>query len=101
MLEYFGRCVVKSNLAPLGRYVLAPTMIEILENLKPGAGGEYQLTDGLDAEAKNNGAYAYDFEGVRYDMGDRLGFLKANVEYGLRDDKLHDDFLAYLKELVK
>ena len=91
---------VKSNLAPLGRYVLAPTIIPILENLKPGANGEYQLTDGLDAEAKANGAYAYDFEGKRYDMGDRLGFLKANVEYGLRDAKLKDDFYNYLKALL-
>ena len=91
---------VKSNLAPLGRYVLAPTIIEILENLKPGAGGEYQLTDGLDAEAKKNGAYAYDFEGLRYDMGDRLGFLKANVEFGLRDPELSEDLKAYLKTLL-
>ena len=91
---------VKSNLAPLGRYVLSPNMIAILENLKPGAGGEYQLTDGLDAEAKTNGAFAYDFDAIRYDMGDRLGFLKANVEYGLRDKKLSEAFRKYLEELV-
>ena len=92
--------LVKSDLAPLGRYVLAPTIIPVLENLTPGANGEYQLTDGLDAEAKLNGAYAYDFEGTRYDMGDRLGFLKANVEYGLRDEKLSKAFMEYLKNLV-
>ena len=93
--------LVKSDLSPLGRYVLSPDMMEILANLKPGANGEYQLTDGLDIEAATNGAYAYEFDAVRYDMGDRLGFLKANVEYGLRDQKLKDDFLKYLKDLVK
>ncbi|MBO4573560.1 MAG: UTP--glucose-1-phosphate uridylyltransferase [Clostridia bacterium] len=93
--------LVKSDLAPLGRYVLAPTMMPILENLTPGVNGEYQLTDALDKEAKTNGAYAYDFEGVRYDMGDRLGFLKANVEAGLRDEDLKDGFAAYLKSLVE
>ena len=93
--------LVKSDLAPLGRYVLSPHMMGIFANLKPGKNGEYQLTDGLDIEASLNGAYAYEFEGVRYDMGDRLGFLKANVEYGLRDEKLKNDFKAYLKELVE
>ena len=92
---------VKSDLAPLGRYVLSPAMMEIFANLKPGANGEYQLTDGLDVEAAVNGAYAYEFDGIRYDMGDRLGFLKANVEYGLRDEKLKDEFSKYLSELLK
>ena len=93
--------LVKSDISPLGRYVCTPNMVEIMRNLKPGAGGEYQLTDALDIEARTNGAYAYEFEGIRYDMGDRLGYLKANVEFGLRDEKLSKDFLAYLKELVK
>ena len=93
--------LVKSDLSPLGRYVLSPYMMDIFANLKPGASGEYQLTDGLDVEAKTNGAYAYEFEGKRYDMGDRLGFLKANVEAGLRDVKMTEDLKAYLKELVK
>ena len=93
--------LVKSDLAPLGRYVLSPNMMDILSKLEPGANGEYQLTDGLDVEASLNGAYAYEFEGIRYDMGDRLGFLKANVEAGLRDEKMKEDFENYLKELVK
>lgn len=92
--------LVKSDLSPLGRYVLSPKMMDIFANLKPGANGEYQLTDGLDAEAKTNGAYAYEFEGVRYDMGDRLGFLKANVEAGLRDEKMKDALKSYLKDLA-
>ena len=92
--------LVKSDLAPLGRYILAPTMMPILKTLVPTVNNEYQLTDGLDKEAKLNGAYAYDFEGTRYDMGNRLGFLKANVEYGLRDEELKDSFYEYLKELI-
>lgn len=93
--------LVKSDLSPLGRYVLSPYMMDIFANLKPGANGEYQLTDGLDIEAKTNGAYAYEFEGKRYDMGDRLGFVKANIEEGLRDEKMKDDLKAYLIDLVK
>ena len=92
---------VKSDLAPLGRYVLAPSIFSILENLKPTLNNEYQLTDALDQEARNNGAYAYEFIGTRYDMGDRLGFLKANVEFGLRDKKIGEDFKKYLYELLK
>ena len=93
--------LVKSNLAPLGRYVLAPTMMDRLAKLKPSVNGEYQLTDALDQEAADSGAYAYDFEGIRYDMGDRLGFLKANIEFGLRDEKLAEPLKEYLSELVK
>ncbi len=93
--------LVKSDISPLGRYVCAPTMVDIMRNLKPGANNEYQFTDALDIEARSNGGYAYEFEGIRYDMGDRLGFLKANVEFGLRDPKLAESFKEYLKELVK
>ena len=93
--------LVKSDLSPLGRYVLSPHMMDIFANLKPGKNGEYQLTDGLDIEAQTFGAYAYEFEGKRYDMGDRLGFLKANVEAGLRDENLKDGLKDYLIELVK
>lgn len=91
----------KSNLAPLGRYVCAPSIMDVMRKLSPGVNGEYQFTDALDIEAKGVGAYAYEFEGIRYDMGDRLGFLKANVEFALRDDTIKDEFNAYLKELVK
>lgn len=91
----------KSNLAPLGRYVCAPSMMDVMRNLSPGLNGEYQFTDALDIEGKTVGAYAYEFDGVRYDMGDRLGFLKANVEFALRDESIKDEFKSYLKELVK
>lgn len=92
--------LVKSDIAPLGRYVCSPSVMEIIKNLTPGANGEYQLTDALATDAINNGAYAYEFEGKRYDMGDRLGFLKANVEFALRDKDLKDKFKEYLVELL-
>ncbi len=93
--------LVKSDLAPLGRYVCSPTIIPILENLKPSVNNEYQLTDALCQDCQKYGGYALEFEGVRYDMGDRLGFLKANVEFGLRDEKLGSEFKKYLEELIK
>mgnify|MGYP002771867412 CR=1 FL=1 len=91
----------KSDLAPLGRYICSPDIFDIIRTLKPGANNEYQFTDALDAEAHKNGAVAYVFHGTRYDMGDRLGYLKANIEYGLRDEELGGKLKGYLKELIK
>ena len=91
----------KSDLAPLGRYVCSPDIFDIIDKLKPGANNEYQFTDALDITARANGALAYVFDGTRYDMGDRFGYLKANIEYGLRDEELKDKLREYLKELVK
>lgn len=91
----------KSDLAPLGRYVCSSKIFDIIENLKPGANGEYQFTDALDIIARSEGALAYVFDGTRYDMGDRFGYLKANIEYGLRDEELKGKLREYLKELVK
>ncbi len=91
----------KSDLAPLGRYVCSPDIFDIIRELKPGANNEYQFTDALDIQARKSGALAYAFKGIRYDMGDRLGYLKANVEYALRDDELKDKVKDYLKDLVK
>lgn len=90
----------KSDIAPLGRYVCTPDIFDIIRNLKTGANGEYQFTDALDEEANKNGALAYVFKGTRYDMGDRLGYLKANIEYGLRDGELGENLKEYLKEIV-
>ena len=90
----------KSDIAPLGRYVCTPDIFDIIRELKPGANGEYQFTDALDEEAHKNGALAYAFKGTRYDMGDRLGYLKANIEYGLRDGELGENLKEYLKEIV-
>ena len=90
-----------SNIAILGRYIITPRIFEILENLEPGKGGEIQLTDALLKLSKEEAIYAYNFEGKRYDVGDKFGFLQATVEYALRKDELKDDFIKYLKEIVK
>jgi UTP--glucose-1-phosphate uridylyltransferase len=88
-----------SNLAITGRYVLPPSIFECLERTKPGAGGEIQLTDALRMLAKEQGLWAYIFEGISYDAGDKLGFLKATVELALQNSELGSDFRAYLKTL--
>ncbi|MBR3622842.1 MAG: UTP--glucose-1-phosphate uridylyltransferase GalU [Selenomonadaceae bacterium] len=88
-----------SRMAVLGRYIIKPQIFEILENTKPGKGGEIQLTDALKVLAKEDAVYAYDFIGARYDVGDKLGFLKATVEFGLRNKELGVAFKDYLIEL--
>jgi UTP--glucose-1-phosphate uridylyltransferase len=90
-----------SNVAILGRYVINPEIFDILEHVKPGKGGEIQLTDGLKELAKREAMCAYIFEGKRYDVGNKLGFLEATVEFALRRDDLKDDFAEYLKGVVK
>lgn len=89
-----------SNIAILGRYIVTPKIFEILENTKPGKGGEIQLTDALLELINNEAMYAYDFEGKRYDVGDKLGFLEATVEYALRKPELKDQFIEYLRAMV-
>lgn len=89
-----------SRLAVLGRYVINPEIFEILEHTEPGRGGEIQLTDALRVLAKQQAMYAYNFEGRRYDVGDKQGFLEATVEMALKRPELHDGFLAYLQGIV-
>ena len=89
-----------STMAILGRYIISPNIFEILEHTGKGAGGEIQLTDGLKTLATIEKMVAYDFIGKRYDVGDKLGFLAATVEYGLRDPKLGGDFRNYLETLM-
>ena len=88
-----------SNVAILGRYIITPHIFKILEKTKPGKGGEIQLTDALLKLIDEEAMYAYDFEGTRYDVGDKLGFLKATVEYALRREDLRDGFIEYLNTL--
>ena len=90
-----------SNIAILGRYIINPAIFDILEHTKPGKGGEIQLTDGLKELANIENMYAYAFEGKRYDVGNKLGFLEATVEFALRRDNLRNEFIKYLKEVVK
>jgi UTP--glucose-1-phosphate uridylyltransferase len=88
-----------SDLAIIGRYVLTPDIFESLQSIHPGSGGEIQLTDALRHLLKSRPLYAYQFEGTRYDAGDKLGFLKATVEFALRRHDLGAQFREYLKDL--
>ncbi|MBI3752517.1 MAG: UTP--glucose-1-phosphate uridylyltransferase GalU [Deltaproteobacteria bacterium] len=88
-----------SNLAIIGRYILAPEIFGILEETGPGKGGEIQLTDGLKMLSKRQPVYAYEFEGTRYDAGDKLGFLKANVSFALKNPNIKNEFRKFLKGL--
>ena len=90
-----------SNMAVLGRYIISPTVFEILEHTQPGKGGEIQLTDALKQLAGIEPVWAYCFEGKRYDVGDKLGFLKATVEFALRREDLGPQFRNYLQALMK
>jgi len=81
-----------STLAAVGRYVLSPRIMFILEQNKPGAGGEIQLTDAISTLLDEQRVLAYQFEGQRYDCGSKLGYLKATVEYGLRHSELSEGF---------
>jgi UTP--glucose-1-phosphate uridylyltransferase len=88
-----------SNLAIIGRYVLTPDIFESLQSIEPGSGSEIQLTDGLKHLLRERPIYAYRFEGNRYDAGDKLGFLKATVEFALKRHDLGGAFREYLKSL--
>lgn len=85
-----------STLAVVGRYILTPRIFQLLENTPRGAGNEIQLTDAIAALLDYEHVLTYQFDGTRYDCGDKLGYLKATVEYGLKHDELGDDFRQYL-----
>lgn len=88
-----------SNLAIIGRYVLAPEIFDAIEETGPGANGEIQLTDALNNLLKRQPIFGLQFEGTRYDAGDKLGFLKATVEFALKRDDLGGEFRSYLRGL--
>lgn len=89
-----------SDLAIIGRYLLKPEIFTILENIAPGLGGEIQLTDAIDQLNKTQRVFAHEFKGKRYDVGNKLGMLEANIEYGLIHPEIKDDLKAYLKKIV-
>lgn len=89
-----------SNTAILGRYIVTPKIFEILGNTKPGKGNEIQLTDALLELVKAEAMYAYTFDGKRYDVGDKIGYLKATVEYAPRKPKLRKEFIEYLNYIL-
>jgi UTP--glucose-1-phosphate uridylyltransferase len=89
-----------SNLAAIGRYVLTPDIFDALRQTEPGSGGEIQLTDAINLLAKEQAVYAYRFDGGRYDVGNRLDYLKATVEMALEREDVGEDFARYLKDLI-
>ncbi len=99
LTEKPAREEAKTDLAVLGRYIIEPEIFEILEHTPPGSGGEIQLTDALNTLAENYPVWAYTFEGRRYDVGDRLGFLEATIEYALRREDLSSGLKAFLTGL--
>ncbi len=86
-----------STLAVVGRYILTPKIFECLENIKPGKGGEIQLTDGIAQLLQHETILSYRFEGKRFDCGCKLGFMKANVEYAMKHHEIGHAFTEYLK----
>jgi UTP--glucose-1-phosphate uridylyltransferase len=88
-----------SNLAIIGRYILTPEIFGALEHTRPGKGGEIQLTDGLRLLMEKQPIYAYEFKGIRHDAGDKLGFLKATVEFGLKNEEFGAEFREYLQQM--
>ncbi len=90
-----------SNIAILGRYIISPDVFRHIENTAPGKGGEIQLTDALRSLMHEEAMYAYDFEGKRYDVGNRMGFIVATVEMALKRDDLKEELTQYLRSVVK
>lgn len=88
-----------SNFSILGRVILPPEIFQILENTAPGAGGEIQLTDAMAVLSRKNGILAYDYEGTRYDMGSKIGFIMANIDVGLKHPETAQGLKEYLKSL--
>lgn len=88
-----------SNLAIMGRYVLTPEIFDYLKTQKEGAGNEIQLTDAIERMNNDNQVYAYDFEGERYDVGEKLGFVKTTIEYALKDDSMREELTQFIKAL--
>lgn len=99
LVEKPQKDVAPSNKAIMGRYVLRPEIFDILENLAPGAGNEIQLTDAIKEMNTSQVTLAYEFSGDRYDVGDKLGFVKATLDFALMRDDLREDVEAYLQKL--
>lgn len=89
-----------SNLASLGRFILTPSIFDYIRKTPKAPNGEVYLTDSMALQSKAEGLYAYDFEGIRYDVGDKLGYIKATVEYGLRKPEMASGIKEYIKKLA-
>ncbi|MFQ3801806.1 UTP--glucose-1-phosphate uridylyltransferase GalU [Staphylococcus equorum] len=88
-----------SNLAIMGRYVLTADIFDYLKTQSKGAGGEIQLTDAIERLNKHDQVYAYDFEGDRFDVGEKLGFVKTTIEFALKDESMHEELTRFIKNL--
>lgn len=98
LVEKPSREEATTNLAILGRYIVTPDIFPILHETKPGKNNEIQLTDALNKLAEKRKMIAYDFIGKRYDVGNKLGFVKATVDFALHDDKIKDELLEFIRE---
>ena len=100
MMEKPAPGTTDSDMAIIGRYILRPEIFHLLEETEPGHGGEIQLTDALLKLSKQRGIYAYEFQGTRFDAGDKLGYLKAIIAFGLRHPELGKEFRKHIREVV-
>ena len=100
MVEKPDREQAPSNIAILGRYIIRPSIFDYLENVQPGKNGEIQLTDALHRQMENEAMYAFTFEGKRYDVGNKLGFLQATVDFALKRPELGEEFHAWLRSRI-
>ncbi len=100
MVEKPAPGTTRSDMAIIGRYILQPDIFKILETTTPGHGGEIQLTDALLALSIKRGMYAYEFDGTRFDAGDKIGYLKAVIAFALRHPDICEDFSSYLKDVA-
>jgi len=89
-----------SNLAILGRYILSPAIFDILDEQEPGAGGEIQLTDAISKLTETEKVYAYHFDGVRYDVGEKLGYIKTTISYALEREDIKTELLHFLEQII-
>lgn len=101
LVEKPKRGEAPSNLAIMGRYILNPGIFDILGNQNPGAGGEIQLTDAIATFNKTEAVYAYNFEGTRYDVGEKMGFIQTTIEFALQREELRSELLKYLTGVME
>ncbi|MNZ70604.1 UTP--glucose-1-phosphate uridylyltransferase [compost metagenome] len=101
LVEKPSREEAPSNMAIMGRYILNPAIFEVLANQEPGSGGEIQLTDAIASLNRAEAVYAYEFDGVRYDVGEKMGFIQTTIEFALQRDELRFELLDYLSRMVE
>jgi UTP--glucose-1-phosphate uridylyltransferase len=101
LIEKPSRQEAPSNIAIMGRYILKPSIFQVLETIEKGAGNEYQLTDALRKVCRLEGLLALELKGDRFDIGDKFGYLKAIVELSLQREELQYNLLEYLESVVK